>query len=833
MSHPSRLNEIENEKNNTKIYDNMKIMTLGGGQEVGRSCIYLEFKERRLLLDCGSHPGIEGSGSLPFFDELDDIAAIDIVLITHFHIDHCAALPYFTEKTRGFRGKIFMTHATKAVMKLLLNDNIKLQVKNKPLYNEQDLENCIDKIEVVDYYQTIEYKGMKITATKAGHVLGACMYTIEIDGIKVLYTGDYSMEEDRHLPPADFPIGSPPDLMIVESTFGTTTLGSKEDREDKFIRTVEAILSRRGSCLIPVFALGRAQELLLILEDLWRQSPRLQSIPIYFASKLANKALKIYQTFVNMMNSSIQTAFDLSGNPFSLQHINKITANVSQDCESILGSGSPCVVMASPGFLQSGISRYLFERWCDDPRCGVIIAGYTVEGTLAHSLLSSPSEIICLDNRKKPVKCLIENISFSAHVDFIGNLAFIKRVNPGNIILVHGEKTQMLNLKRRLESEIRNDPHWGQTNGQSQSNIPLRKPAVVNPSNGQPVLLRFPRKVIASVYGSAAMNILNYSNGISNVTNDSNTPPLLANDTVLVTEQYTSKILARSDLPQFTSCRPLKLLQRLFIPISKTLLAFCKQMNILQQDLEEELLKYIQPYLQDIFDEIQIVSTNTTDTNHPNDSKDIITQSHSYLQIQQVVDVHVNQDYSNVSDVDETNVSSGWMYIIEWNANPLSDMFADSISGMILQCMSTSSLLRSSLSSVCTPTNLMNSNSLKRKLKVETNSIIKKEVLSINPFQAVDINDNKQRDKLENLVMLLKEKDLLSRFQEVKLNSQGNKLIFRSLPNESNEVNEAFCFIQFDTITNKHEASIYSESDLFRRKVIDILQLIDTYTSNQ
>lgn len=87
-------------KANNELIDSMTIMPLGGGQEVGRSCILVEFKGRSLLLDCGSHPGIEGNGSLPFFDSIDDPATIDLILVTHFHIDHCAALPYFTEKTR-------------------------------------------------------------------------------------------------------------------------------------------------------------------------------------------------------------------------------------------------------------------------------------------------------------------------------------------------------------------------------------------------------------------------------------------------------------------------------------------------------------------------------------------------------------------------------------------------------------------------------------------------------------------------------------------------------------------------------------------------------------
>jgi cleavage and polyadenylation specificity factor subunit 3 len=107
--------------------DFMVITPLGGGQEVGRSCIVLDYRGRSVMLDCGTHPGREGSDSLPFFDALEDPSAIDLVLVTHFHIDHCAGLPYFTEKT-NFKGRIFMTHATKAVMRLLLADNIRLQV---------------------------------------------------------------------------------------------------------------------------------------------------------------------------------------------------------------------------------------------------------------------------------------------------------------------------------------------------------------------------------------------------------------------------------------------------------------------------------------------------------------------------------------------------------------------------------------------------------------------------------------------------------------------------------------------------------------------------------
>lgn len=204
----------------------MVILPLGGGQEVGRSCILLKYHGRNVLLDCGVHPGREGIDACPFFDSIEP-EEIDIVLITHFHLDHCACLPYFTEKT-NFKGKIYMTHATKAVMRLLISDYIKLQFSNSranstALFDDDDLLNCISKIDTINFHQTIEHKGVKVCPYPAGHVLGkmpydkhknqsfcflaqnhffkflgAAIFTIDIDGVVVLYTGDYSMEEDRY-----------------------------------------------------------------------------------------------------------------------------------------------------------------------------------------------------------------------------------------------------------------------------------------------------------------------------------------------------------------------------------------------------------------------------------------------------------------------------------------------------------------------------------------------------------------------------------------------------------------------------------------------------------
>lgn len=243
-------------------------------------------------MDCGLHPAYVGVSSLPFFDEIDP-RSVDLLLVTHFHLDHAAALPYFLEKT-NFQGKTFMTHPTKSIYKLILQDFIKvshLSVEDV-LYTEADLLNSMDKIDVLNFHQVVHYKGIKFWAYNAGHVLGAAMFLIEIAGIKILYTGDYSRREDRHLMSAELPEDNKIDVLIVEATYGIQKLPPVAEREKRFTELVREIVEiRRGKALLPVFALGRAQELLLILDEFWEANPQLHTIPIYYASALAKKCL--------------------------------------------------------------------------------------------------------------------------------------------------------------------------------------------------------------------------------------------------------------------------------------------------------------------------------------------------------------------------------------------------------------------------------------------------------------------------------------------------------------------------------------------------------------
>lgn len=435
---------------NVNPEDELVITMLGAGQEVGRSCHLIEFKEKKILLDMGIHPGISGLNGLPFMD-FTEPEKIDLLLISHFHLDHCGGLPWFLNKTQ-FKGRVFMTYATKAIYRWLLSDYIKVSnvAVEDLLYTENDLDATMNRIETIKFHEEKCVKGIKFWAYHAGHVLGAAQIMIEIAGVKVLFTGDFSCEEDRHLMAAEIP-PQKPDILIMESTYGTHLHEAREIREQRFTGTIHDIVNRGGRCLIPVFALGRAQELLLILDDYWSQHPELHDVPIYYASALAKKCMNVYQTYANAMNSKIQKAMN-SRNPFQFRHISNLKGMEQFDDEV-----GPSVVLASPGMMQNGLSRELFEKWCSNRRNGIILAGYAIEGTLAHQIKTEPEEIITLAGMKVPLKMQVEYMSFSAHADYRQISGFVRAIKPPHIVLVHGEANEMARLKKALDNEYEND----------------------------------------------------------------------------------------------------------------------------------------------------------------------------------------------------------------------------------------------------------------------------------------------------------------------------------------------------------------------------------------
>ncbi|KAK3665478.1 endoribonuclease ysh1 [Elasticomyces elasticus] len=448
--------------------DELTFIALGGGNEVGRSCHILQYKGKTVMLDAGIHPAYDGLAALPFYDEFD-LGSVDVLLVTHFHMDHAASLPYVLAKT-PFAGKTYMTHPTKAIYKHLMQDSVRVQNTHTStsassggtdgyihqLFSEQDILSTLPQIQTISFNTTHTHNGIRFTPLPAGHVLGACMYLIEIAGLNILFTGDYSRETDRHLIPASVPQGVKIDLLITESTFGISTHVPRMERET---------------------------ELLLIFEDYWARHEEYRRYPIYYASSLARKCMVVYQTYIEAMNANIRDKFqaasaitnstssttspedpDTPTGPWDFRFIRSLK---SLDRFDDVGG---CVMLASPGMLQNGVSRALLERWCPDPKNGVVITGYSVEGTMAKQIMLEPDSIpAVMTNRAQgggvmgggkregmnervmvPRRCTVQEYSFAAHVDGSENREFIEQVGAEVVVLVHGEKHNMMRLKSRL-----------------------------------------------------------------------------------------------------------------------------------------------------------------------------------------------------------------------------------------------------------------------------------------------------------------------------------------------------------------------------------------------
>ncbi|KAF9695400.1 hypothetical protein EKO04_006491 [Ascochyta lentis] len=495
--------------------DELMFLCLGGGNEVGRSCHILQYKGKTVMLDAGMHPAYEGLSAMPFYDDFD-LSTVDVLLISHFHVDHAASLPYVLAKT-NFKGRVFMTHPTKAIYKWLIQDSVRVGNMSSSsetkiqMYTEQDHLNTFPMIESIDFYTTHTVSGIRITPYPAGHVLGAAMFLIEIAGLKILFTGDYSREDDRHLVSASVPKEVKIDVLITESTFGISTHTPRVERETQLMKAITDILNRGGRALLPVFALGRAQELLLILDEYWGKHPQYQKVPIYYNSSLARRCMQVYQTYVGAMNDNIKrltkqrfAEAEAEGDvgrrgAWDLRFVRSLK-NLER-----FDDMSGCVMLASPGMMQSGTSRELLERWAPDPRNGVIITGYSVEGTMAKQIVHEPEQIPAIMTRAAnnsrrvgqreneqimiPRRCTVQEYSFAAHVDGKENMEFVQEVAAPVVILVHGEKGNMTRLKSKL---LGFNAHKA---------VPTK---IYSPANCEELRIPFKTDKIAKVVGSLA-----------------------------------------------------------------------------------------------------------------------------------------------------------------------------------------------------------------------------------------------------------------------------------------------------------------------------------------
>lgn len=429
----------------------IECLVLGAGQEVGKSCVVVSIGGKRIMFDCGMHMGYLDHRRYPDFSLVsnsgDFDSALTCIIITHFHLDHIGALPYFTEVC-GYRGPIYMTYPTKALAPLMLEDYRKVMVDRRgeqELFSSDDITECMKKVIAVDVKQTVQVdRDLQIRAYYAGHVIGAAMFYAKVGDSTMVYTGDYNMTPDRHLGAAQID-RLKLDLLVTESTYATTIRDSKYAREREFLKAVHNCVAGGGKVLIPTFALGRAQELCILLDDYWERMNL--KVPIYFSAGLTIQANMYYKMLIGWTSQKIKDTY-ATRNTFDFKHVCPFD-------RSLINAPGPCVLFATPGMISGGFSLEVFKQWAPSEMNLITLPGYCVAGTIGHKLMSGKPTRIDLDKDTRiNVRCQIHQLSFSPHTDGKGIMDLIRFLMPQNVILVHGEKPKMATLKRNIQSEL-------------------------------------------------------------------------------------------------------------------------------------------------------------------------------------------------------------------------------------------------------------------------------------------------------------------------------------------------------------------------------------------
>ncbi|KAI2514476.1 integrator complex subunit 11, partial [Homo sapiens] len=332
----------------------IRVTPLGAGQDVGRSCILVSIAGKNVMLDCGMHMGFNDDRRFPDFSYITQNGRLtdflDCVIISHFHLDHCGALPYFSEMV-GYDGPIYMTHPTQAICPILLEDYRKIAVDKKGeanFFTSQMIKDCMKKVVAVHLHQTVQ---VRFPGPQLAQSLPTPTPTMPSARSTQFLEGWGLRVSPPHLTLASSTVGTPggvsarmrvpdqtgrrpgraragwgaawidkcrPNLLITESTYATTIRDSKRCRERDFLKKVHETVERGGKVLIPVFALGRAQELCILLETFWERMNL--KVPIYFSTGLTEKANHYYKLFIPWTNQKIRKTF-VQRNMFEFKHI--------------------------------------------------------------------------------------------------------------------------------------------------------------------------------------------------------------------------------------------------------------------------------------------------------------------------------------------------------------------------------------------------------------------------------------------------------------------------------------------------------------------------------
>ena len=445
-----------------KTYEvgDVRITALGGVQEVGRSAFLVQTRESSVLLDCGINPG----SSKPFeaFPRLDnpvfELDSLDAVVISHAHLDHCGLVPFLYKY--GYDGPVYCSAPTSNLMTLLQLDYLDVASKQGIIapYDQKDVRECVLHTIPLRYGVVTDIApDMRLTLHNAGHILGSSIIHLHIgEGLhNIVYTGDYKYARTMLLEAAEteFPRA---ETVITESTYGGVddVMPSRVEAEERLTAIINETLERKGKVLIPVPAVGRAQEIMLIIDGYMRRG-LMKEAPV-FIEGMISEATAIHTAYPEYLGREVRHSILHEGiNPFQSDYFTIVEhPNVRQE----IIDGEPCIIMATSGMLEGGPVIEYFKSLAENDKNTIIFVSYQIEGTLGRRVKKGLTEVTMMSSEGKVdvvnVRLHAESIEgFSGHSDRRQIINYIVQLmpKPERVVVCHGERAKCLSIANFIQ----------------------------------------------------------------------------------------------------------------------------------------------------------------------------------------------------------------------------------------------------------------------------------------------------------------------------------------------------------------------------------------------
>lgn len=441
----------------------MKITFLGAADTVTGSRHLLTLGEQRLLLDAGLFQGYKNLRERNWAPLGAPAMQLDAVLLSHAHLDHCGYLPALTRQ--GFRGPIYTSSATRDLCEVLLRDSAHLQEEDArranrdgssrhekalPLYTLRETESCLKQFLAVPRDGRLRLRDTDVRFTPAGHLLGASSIHVSHGGRSLLFSGDIGRVNDLLMPVPQVPAGA--DVVLIESTYGNRQHPA-EDVQLRLAQILNNTFKRGGSVLLPSFAVGRAQALLLVLQRLRRSGELAADVPIWLDSPMAEQATEITLKHAKLLRISPSEARSLTD---GVRYVTKPAQSQKLAASLADSRARPSIVISASGMATGGRVLNYIETMAPQARHHIAFPGFQAGGTRGARMIAGEREIK-MHGQWVPVNAEISHLDgFSGHADADGLLQWLRALPrpPEQVFVVHGEPAAADALRSRIQHEL-------------------------------------------------------------------------------------------------------------------------------------------------------------------------------------------------------------------------------------------------------------------------------------------------------------------------------------------------------------------------------------------